>query len=247
MLGDDTDLTDPMTLAQSSSSLDLLSSLVDHSLVCAGTGVGGEPRFVMLETIRAFALERLEASGEGEAVRARHAAWCLELAERARDAYWGRGPGDWGVRLVQELDNLRAALTALETSGEIAMMLRLATALAPLWTAVDHEREGYGWLTRALERRAAVPAVVTTAATLLASRLANALGDPHASNALAEEGATRAAATGDAPGLADAHCMRGNLAGGRGEQVEACVRYEDALARYRALGNRSQIGYTLIQ
>jgi len=241
------DPTQHSALSTQHSILDLLASLVDHSLVQAGAGAEGEPRFAMLETIRAFGLERLEASGEGEAVRARHVAWCLALADAAHDAFRGRGPGGWGARLTQELDNLRAALATLEAGGDVAMLLRLATALAPLWVDLGHEREGYRWLTRALARSEPVPGDVHAAAALLASRLAIALGEPDAAAAWATEGMALAATAGDAAALADAHCVLGNLARGRGDQAEARAEYDDALARYQTLGDQSQIAYTLVQ
>ena len=84
-------------------------------------------------------------------------------------------------------------------------------------------------------------------AELVAGRLATALGDLDAAAAWAAAGAARAAAAGSAPDLADAHCLLGNVARGRGDQAAARGRYEEALARYRALGDRSQVGYTLVQ
>ena len=77
---------------QSDGTLDVfagMASLVDKSLLRQEEGAEGEPRFRMLETVREYGLEQLEASGEGEATRGRLAAWCLALVEQAEPALFG--------------------------------------------------------------------------------------------------------------------------------------------------------------
>ena len=90
--------------------IDLLASLVDKSLVRQLEGADGEPRFGMLETIREYALERLEERGELEDLQRRHAERFLELAEAAEPELVARRPGAWLQRLDEENGNLRAAL-----------------------------------------------------------------------------------------------------------------------------------------
>jgi predicted ATPase len=118
----------------------VLTSLLDKSLVRRS----GE-RAWMLETIREYARELLEESGEAEAVRARHADHYLALAERAYAERFDRGL-TWAGRLEAEHDNLRAALDDLQARDSV-QYLRLAGAVGWFWMARSHFAEG----TRRLE------------------------------------------------------------------------------------------------
>ena len=119
------------------SSLDTLASLLDKSLVRRRTDDNGGERFWMLETIREFARERLEASGEEAALRGLQTDWLLELAERAGTRAIVEAPEPWNFDLVApEVDNVRAALDwALEHDPERG--LRLATCLEAFWVVRD--------------------------------------------------------------------------------------------------------------
>jgi predicted ATPase len=131
-------------------SLDDLDKLLAQSLVTARYDAD-EPRFHLLETIRAFALERLAAEpadgpgpAELEATRRAHADWALGLVEAA-----GRGgpSGDGGSRvLARELDNLRAAMDWAATAGEDEVRLRIAVGLSDVWQTRGHLAEARGWL-----------------------------------------------------------------------------------------------------
>jgi len=96
---------------------DGVASLIDKSLLRLKVGAGGEPRFLMLETIREYALERLAARGEGEALRDRHLRHYLALAEAAAPHMRGAEQIVWAERLELEHDNLRAALTWAHEHG----------------------------------------------------------------------------------------------------------------------------------
>jgi predicted ATPase/class 3 adenylate cyclase len=117
--------------------LDTLQSLVDKSLVRVREG----DRFWMLETIREYALEQLDASGEADELRRRHAEHFLAHAEEA-EPYAREVDADWLDRLDRELDNLRAALDWLESAGETQLALRLAGALDDFWVTKGHVAEG---------------------------------------------------------------------------------------------------------
>ena len=108
--------------------LDTLESLVDKSLV----RVRQANRFWMLETIREYAVERLEDSGEAEILQRRHAEYFLELGEEA-ELNTRVYSGEWIQRLEPEHDNLRTALDHLAASGENEHVLRLAGALSEFW------------------------------------------------------------------------------------------------------------------
>jgi predicted ATPase len=132
--------------------LELLGDLVDESLVQA-VGEAAEPRFGMLETIRGFAVERLEASGEAGDYRARHEAHYLELAERGDAALGTADQVEWLDRFDRENDNFRAVLRRSLRRGDAAAAVHMGRALASYWYMRSRYSEGRGWM----ERIAALP------------------------------------------------------------------------------------------
>ena len=96
-----------------------LQVLADSSLIQVHRPgeAAGESRFVLLETVREYALEQLEAAGEGDELRARHAAYLLALGEQAERHVASAEQAVWQDRLSGELDNLRAALAWAGSSG----------------------------------------------------------------------------------------------------------------------------------
>ncbi|GAB3980385.1 AfsR/SARP family transcriptional regulator [Plantactinospora veratri] len=108
--------------------LDVLSSLVDKSLVEAGGG-----RFRMLETVRAFGAERLVEAGEAEELRRAHAGYFLELARTADLRLRGADQLDWLRRLDGDRDDLHAALRRAMAAGDVATALELVAALSFYW------------------------------------------------------------------------------------------------------------------
>ncbi|HUG13952.1 MAG TPA: BTAD domain-containing putative transcriptional regulator, partial [Thermomicrobiales bacterium] len=113
--------------------LGYLEALVDQNLVTQLVQPDGEVRFGMLETIREFGLERLADSGEEEAIRDRHAAWVVRLAEQAEPNLEGTEQARWLARLEQEADNIRAALAWLREQGNAEPALRLVSVLRLTW------------------------------------------------------------------------------------------------------------------
>ena len=146
--------------------LDTLESLVDKSLVRVREG----DRFWMLETIREYAAERLEDSGEAEILQRRHAEHFLALGEEAEPNTRGYS-SEWIGRLEREHDNLRTALDHLAASGENELVLQLAGALSEFWHEGGHVAEGRRRLEGALqgqERPTAARARALTGAALMA-------------------------------------------------------------------------------
>jgi predicted ATPase/class 3 adenylate cyclase len=121
--------------------LDGIAALVDHSLLRT-LAQAKQERYLMLQTIREFALERLEAGGEAETIRARHARAFLELAERAGPNLIGPQQAEWLDRLEAEHDNMRAALEWALAAAESAIALRLGGALWRFWQIRGHLLEG---------------------------------------------------------------------------------------------------------
>src|SRR5215213_5562426 len=104
--------------------LEGLGSLIDNSLLRQEARLDGEPRFLMYETIREYAVERLEARGETTTLRQRHADYYLVLAEMAAPELMGGQKKMWLDRLAQEVDNLRAVLVwSLRAQGSVEVGL----------------------------------------------------------------------------------------------------------------------------
>jgi predicted ATPase/class 3 adenylate cyclase len=121
--------------------LDAVASLVNKSLIRQLASSDVEGRFVMLETIREYALERLEERGEADAMRTRHAAHFLALAEQARPELKGAKGPEWLDALDQEHDNLRAAMGWAVGRGDVPLALRIAFPLWRFWQMRGHLRE----------------------------------------------------------------------------------------------------------
>ena len=136
--------------------LDLLTSLVDKSLVVSKERSDGEMRFRLLEVVREYALESLEKNSEDETMRRRHAAYYLALAEEAEPHLQGSESEKWLNRLEEEHDNLRAALRWY-LENDIALAARLAAAIRSFWTFHTHLKEGLDWLEEIFERGCDVP------------------------------------------------------------------------------------------
>lgn len=130
--------------------LDLLSRLVDKSLVVVDYR-GGEARYGMLETIREYARQRLDESGETLRARGRHRDWYIAFLERANSNLWRAEQGKWLNRLETEYDNSRAVL-AWCLAHDVESGLCLAVSLCQFWIVRGYIVEGHQWLERLLTR-----------------------------------------------------------------------------------------------
>jgi non-specific serine/threonine protein kinase len=159
--------------------VDALASLVDKSLVRQVDAADGEPRFSMLETIREYALDKLEERGEAVEVRRLHAERLLELAETAEPELARVNQASWFDRLDEENGNLRAAQARSLEDGRIELCLRLAGALIRYWSIRGLMAEGRERLVQALASPAAsdAPAPVRAKAEFAAGYAALGLGD----------------------------------------------------------------------
>jgi predicted ATPase/DNA-binding XRE family transcriptional regulator len=134
--------------------LDLLTQLLNKSLVIVEHRQGQETRYRMLETIRQYARDKLWAAGEGEMLRQRHLAYFVDLAERAEPNLRAFDMVMWLDRLEAELDNIRVALEGAQES-DVEAELRMASALLWFWHIRSHKNEGIDWLERGLSIEAA--------------------------------------------------------------------------------------------
>jgi predicted ATPase len=138
--------------------LDGVDSLVEKSLLRRRADSDGEPRFWMLETIREFALEKLEPAGASDPGRLLHADWFAELAESLDEESRMRDQPGAMARLEDDYPNLRAAIDLARDRSDGMLLLRLATALWPFWSARGYVAEGRHALEDALELAATRPA-----------------------------------------------------------------------------------------
>ena len=130
--------------------LDVLSQLIDKSLVVVEEGLEVESRYRLLEVLRLYGAERLAETGRTDDVRDRHAAFFLMMAERTQPELFTSQQVAGLNRLESDYDNFRAALGwALESDdGEIA--LKMASALTVFWIYHRHVGDGQEWLERAV-------------------------------------------------------------------------------------------------
>jgi predicted ATPase/DNA-binding XRE family transcriptional regulator len=130
---------------------DLIASLLDKSLLQRTFDTRGEPRLIMLVTIKQFALDRLQSMGQEAVTRNWHLAYFLGLSEQANEELHGASQFEWLDRLEVEQDNLRAAWDcAIESDAELA--LRLVSALLDFWSMRGNPSEGRQWSAQLLER-----------------------------------------------------------------------------------------------
>ncbi|MFT4037673.1 MAG: LuxR C-terminal-related transcriptional regulator [Thermomicrobiales bacterium] len=137
--------------------LDRLDALLNQSMVVRETGSDGEPRYRLLETIRAFGLEQLPPGDEATS-RALHARYYRTLADTLRPLVATESARAPLERLAAEDANLRAALTWLAEAGPATDFAGMAAALGGYWLAYSRFSEATAWIERALAQRAALPA-----------------------------------------------------------------------------------------
>jgi predicted ATPase len=227
--------------------LDVLASLLDKSLVTQSEGTDGEPRFGMLETVREFGLERLAASGDEEAVRDRHTAWCLALAEHREIGPTFPNLKQWLHQIDREISNVRAALARLDQRDQAVMRLRLAAEMCTYWWLIGPIGEGRAWLEAALPRADDASPAIRVKALVSGGWLVFQQGDVHRYHELATEGLMLARRTGDRP-----HEIYGLLQLGKIAEVKidfdlAQLRYAEALDIARTLDRNDLIGFALQQ
>jgi len=123
--------------------VDIIASLIDKSLVTAAGD--GHVRYGLLETVRAYAADRLAESGEADLVVATHAGYFLDLAERAEPQLRTRDQLIWLGQLSAEHDNLSTALRNVVAAGDAASALRFFRSLAWFWILRDYDAEARDW------------------------------------------------------------------------------------------------------
>jgi predicted ATPase len=226
--------------------LDGMSSMVDKSLVQQIEPAEGEPRFVMLETIREYALERLGSGGDEALTRRAHAAYYLVLAEEEGGEGSGEEPAGSLDRFEIEHDNFRAALDGLTQAGDAEWGLRLGSALFRFWESRDHLAEGRDRLVRLLKLPGPkAPSKARARALFAAGVLAGEQGDYGAARTLLSESIEIDRELGDRWGVAvSLNALAVNALDG-GDVAGSRSLFEENLALWRELGDRVAIARSL--
>jgi non-specific serine/threonine protein kinase len=223
---------------------ELLSMLVEKSLVVTEARAGEVRRYRLLEPVRQYAEELLEESGEAEVFRRRHAQFFLALAEEAAPELTGAKQQECANRLEADHDNMRAALSwSLERDPETA--LRLAGKLARFWEMRCRFVEGSAWLEAALRQGDHADAAMRAKLLSEAGTFAFFRTEFEHAIVLHREALELYRQVGDDSGVAFALLCLGAQYGEQGDYERAVPFAEEALALSRRIGDKLNIASTL--
>jgi len=222
--------------ASALASADPLTALVEKSFVQAWDAMEERRRFAMLETVRAYAKDRLVESGEAEETRRRHAVCMIALAEREAAGLTGPRQEECLGRIGEMHDNVRAALAWACDHGEPEIGLRLASAVWRFWLVRGPLDEGRVWLDTLLALDGPVDPAMQAGAYEAAGKLAGAQGDQSVAEALLARALVLWEDLGDEGGIARARAGLASVALARGDLDKARAGYEVAIA-LAATGN----------
>ncbi|HEU5477642.1 MAG TPA: BTAD domain-containing putative transcriptional regulator [Gaiellaceae bacterium] len=221
-----------------------LASLVDESLVRPLRRPTGEPRFTMLETIREYAGERLETSGEAETLRRRHCEDLLVRVEEQADAWLAGGDPQETLFpfLDEEDDNLRAALAWAAATGEVELEVRLAVAARWYWAVQGHLSEGRRVFDGIFDRTVGAPKKLRALALVTGAIFPFRQGDTRVAESLLQESLDLYRELGDEEGLARATAELGAVAIAEQDLDRAAALYEECVPLFRRQGQPSRVG-----
>src|SRR5215469_6548028 len=229
--------------------LEGVSVLLENHLVYQVDQSDGEPRLLLLETIREYGLECLAQTGELEVAQAAHAAYYLQLSEQAEPQLRGAEQASFRAQLEREQENLRAALSFLleqphvqaetpEVQVCIEQAQRLCVALSEFWFHHGSLREGQVFLQRALARGEGVAPSLRARALYAVAELALGLDDLERAETLCEECLSLYRQQGDTWGIASSITLLGCVARTRGHYALASARLQEAEGLFGQLGDR---------
>ena len=215
--------------------LDGITSLEASNLVKARPTGNGQARFVMLETIREFASERLDESREGETLRRAHADYFVQLGAGTERAFWGPDGQERVDAMEAEFANFRAALTWLRQVDDVDAVLNLAGSIAPIWARRGYSREGRAWLEWGLPHTGNY----TTPAAILATRALSwillRLGDYFRSLLLAQQVYTLSYPSGDPLNIVNSLILSGIASQRMGHSEVAITMLNAALGEIESV------------
>jgi predicted ATPase/DNA-binding CsgD family transcriptional regulator len=222
--------------------LDTVAGLVDKSVLVADER-GGRVRYLLLETLHEYGLDRLEATGEIVSMRRRQLAWCHRFAIEAESEWAGPNQVEWFARLQLEHGNLRAALNfCLDEPGESDRGLEMASALRYYWLTSGRLGEGRLWLDRLLATGSASNDA-RAKGMYVAGYLAIMLNDFAAAEDRLADARSLAYEAGNASSCAYIDQISGLSALFQGDSASASALFGSALAAHTLLGDQTAIVY----
>jgi predicted ATPase/DNA-binding XRE family transcriptional regulator len=227
-----------LEMADITSSLALLQ---DQSLLLRQkvSPTNEESRYLILETIREFALKQLQANNELESLQQRHADYFAAWLERAEAHLYGPDQADWLASIELEADNLRIALSWLLAARQLEMAARMACALAIFWRRRGYYSEGCSWLEQVLPHLLpdCLPDSLRASTLQAAGSLAYRKGDWSTARQWLEESLVLYKSCGDQPGIARVLFDLGWIAIDQGDWSNAARLNENSLALARKVGD----------
>ena len=231
--------------------IDLTAALVDKSLLVVEPEVLGQARYRLLDSIRAYAAQRLADAGESAAVQRRLRDYTLTVVERGEAVGLAIIPAGWraAVDVFRRYDvdaaNLRQVLSRCLATGDVESGLRLATSVRPCWIVRGHFAEGEEWFARFLALdRSRLPAPVYGAGLVGRAQLIMP-NDPAKALAWGQEGLALCSAAGQLTWAATALNVLAEASLHAGQLAEADEYVARARATALAAGNRWNEGYAL--
>ena len=214
-----------------------IASLVDNSLLRRDEHLT-VLRYTMLETVRAYAREQLDASGDRDRTFRALACWLIDRSELTTYGYLTAESSDVLARLPAEIDNIRTALGWVIDSGETDLALHLVVSLARFWWYFGRIDERQQWFRQALALPGADLTAARSRAITCVAWAADRLEESIDARAMALHGMAIAEATGDLISIGWAHQALGGIAGDSGDFDEAQTRFERTLEIARLVGDR---------
>lgn len=228
--------------------LDLLTYLVDKSLVAVDHDHVDEPRYYMLETIRQYAREKLAESEEAEAVRLKHSEWFIRSAERAKKEYLSRqNVTSLLNQFKNDYENFRAALDWLLANKQFENYARLAFALGMFWFDLNYYQEGRYWLEIGLDHRDQLSKRVTARILRVLCRILARMGDYELAIRYGEESVALAREFNDKAELALTIEFLATSVSESGDEKREPIIYSEALSLYQELGDASGVSDMMLE
>lgn len=221
-----------------------VSSLVGNSLLVQTETANGESRFRLLEVVREYALETLEASGESDLIKQKHAAFYLAFAEEAESKLYGEQTTKWLNRLEEEHDNIRAVLS-WSAINDVETAINLVVAIRRFWILHNHLTEGRKWQEMALERGGDAPAGLRFKLLHGIGQAALYQGDDETARKIFEENLATGRAASDLRQIALSNRGLGGVAKKQGNIAAARKYIEDGLKISREADDKFGIAVSL--
>jgi predicted ATPase/class 3 adenylate cyclase/Flp pilus assembly protein TadD len=229
--------------------LDLVSSLADKSLLrisldASGEHEDAEPRIMMLQTVRDYAIDTLRAHNETEQTLALHLAYFITFAERAEVHLRGPEQQEWLQLLDKEHDNLRVALV-WSKENDTEVFVRLAGAMRGFWNALGYLSEGQNWLDAALPLSEVAPLAVQSKVRHGAALMATDRGDYARATTLLRDNIEFFRRSGELGWLAHELNLLGVVASHKGDYVQASSLLKEGLDLRYMLGSTEDVAGSL--